>query len=253
MTTTRLRWRALGCFALLLGLLACSSSGSPKDGAPLPGRLAAGKPEGLFFFMDTFNRQDVYYFTPDGRVYRSPTDFTAAGLAAVDAQWRGAFELNGDQMTVKWDGRDVQTQHYQFDPTGFEWDGSFVGVGPFADAKQLTGTFEGHNDAIAVDANTTTLYRTLAFQPDGTFTRDNYAAAHLDSRRGTDSDAPGTVTDAAAASNQAGHWTLDGWFLTLTDEKGTVRSVAFPTSTDDKTGKVLYFRFNGTSYRNTSQ
>ena len=253
MSTASFRWLALSGLIWLLGLAACSSSGSTKDGAPLPGSLSAGKPEGLFFFMDVFNKQDVYYFTLDGRVYRNPADFTAVGLAAVDAQWRGAFEVNGDQMTVKWDGREPQTRHYKYDDTGFEWDGSFICVAPFADAKQLAGTFEGHNDAVAVDANTATLYRTLSFQPDGTFARDTYAAAHLDSRPGTTSDAPGTVTDASATANQAGHYTLDGWFLTLTDGQGTVRGVAFPTSTDDKTGKVLYFRFNGTSYRNSNQ
>lgn len=194
--------------------------------------------------MDVFNRQDVYYFTPDGRVYRNPASFTAAGLAAVDPQWRGAFAINGAQMTVKWDGRAPQTRNYRFDPTGFEWDGSFICVGPFASAQQLNGSFEGHNDAIATDANTLSLYRTLHFLPNGTFTRDLYAAAHLETNGGK-------TTDAASASNQTGHWALNGWYLTLTDAQGTTRGVAFRTDWDEKTDKTLKFRFNGTSYKAT--
>ncbi|QKG55705.1 hypothetical protein GKZ68_03040 [Hymenobacter sp. BRD128] len=202
--------------------------------------------------MNVFNRQGLYYFTPDGRVYADPTDFTDAGLAAVGPQSRGAFEVNGAEMTVKWDQGAPETHPYKSDPTGFEWNGSFVGIGPFADAKQLVGTFEGHNDAVTVDANSTAVYRTLVFQPDGTFTRDNYAAIHLDSRPSTGADpgaAPGTVADGSASSQQAGHWSLDGWFLTLTDAQGTIRALAFPLDQDDKTDKLNRFRFNSTTYR----
>ena len=229
---------------MLVGLLACSASG-PAPGAPLPGRLAGGKPEGLFFFMDVFNRQAIYYFTPDGRVYEEPASFTPAGLAAVVPKERGAVEVNGEEMTVKWDEGAPETHRYKYDATGFEWNGSFVRVGPFASAKQLAGTFEGHNDAIATDANELTSYRTLVLQPDGSFTRDTYAAAHLEA-------STGITTDVASAADQAGHWTLDGWFLTLTDGHGTVRDIAFPTATDDKSGQTQYFRFHGTSYRNAS-
>ena len=150
-------------------------------------------------------------------------------------------------MTVRWTDGQSKTNRFSFDPTGFSWDGGFVGVAPFASARQLVGAFEGRNAAVQVDANTNVMFRTLSFRADGTFSRDNYAAAHLETNAGA-------ATDVSAAAQQAGHWSLSGWFLTLSDGRGTVRGVAFPTSASDDAGKgkVLYFRFNGTSYKNTN-
>ena len=229
----------------VLAVAACSSGGSA--GGPLPGSTAGGKPVGLFFFMDVFNNQHVYYFTPAGQVYVDPADCSAAGLAAVDAHRRGTFAVGGGHMSVKWADGQTKTGNYHSDPTGFGWEGSFVCVAPFASAQQLRGTFDGRNAAVAVDANSATLFRTLTFNPNGTFTRDNYAAAHVETNTGA-------ATEASSASQQAGRWSLSGWYLTLTDARGTVRGLAFPTSTSDdtKSGKVLYFRFNGTSYKNAN-
>ena len=63
--------------------------------APLPGKTTGGRPVGLFFFMDVFNNQKVYYFTPAGQVYVNPVDFSPTGLAAVADAQRGTFALNG--------------------------------------------------------------------------------------------------------------------------------------------------------------
>jgi hypothetical protein len=213
---------------------------------PLPGRTTGGKPVGLFFFMDVFNNERVYYFTPAGQVYVDPANFSPAGLAAVDPRWRGTYAVNSNQMTVRWAAGQPSTFNYHSDPTGFSWNGGFVCVGPFSSARQLLGTFEGRNAAVSVDANSLAVYRTLNFKADGTFTRDNLADGHLETNAGS-------VTEVSGNSKQAGRWSLSGWFLTLTDGQGTIRNLAFPTSLDEKTGKAYYFRFNGTTYKTTAR
>lgn len=237
-----LKWVAV--FAMVLAVAACPGGKAGNANDPVAGSTEGSKPVGLFFFMDLFNHEALYYFAPDGQVYYNPEHFTPAALAAVDVKSHGTYARSGDEMTVKWANGLDQTFAYHSDPTGFSWNGSFVCVGPFASSGQFQGTFEGHNAAVQVDANSLALYRTLHFKPDGTFGRDNYAAAHLE----TDA---GATNDVASAAQQAGHWKLDGWYLTLTDAGGqTVRALAFPTSLDEKTNKAYYFRFNGTTYKN---
>ncbi|GAB3845207.1 hypothetical protein GCM10028822_03340 [Hymenobacter terrigena] len=214
--------------------------------APLPGRTTGGRPVGLFFFMDVFNNEKVYYFTPAGEVYVDPANFSPAGLAAVDPRLRGTYAVNGSQMTVRWAAGPPSTFNYHSDPTGFSWNGGFVCVGPFSSARQLLGTFEGRNAAVSVTASSLAVYRTLNFKADGTFTRDNLTDGHLEANTGS-------VTNVSSASRQAGRWSLNGWFLTLTDGQGTIRNLAFPTSLDEKTGKAYYFRFNGTTYKTTAR
>jgi hypothetical protein len=212
----------------------------------MPGRLASGRPVGLFYYMSVFNEQRLYYFTPAGQVYVDPANYSPAGLAAVSPAWRGTFAINGKQMTIKWADGHTTTGNYHYDPTGFSSEGSFVCVGPFANSRQLVGTFEGRNAAISVDASSLAVYRTLHFNADGTFTRDNLAASHAETNSGF-------TTETTGKSKQAGRWSLNGWVLTLADAQGTVRALAFPTIADDKTGKVSYFRFNGTTYHNNAR
>ncbi|WP_151087822.1 hypothetical protein [Hymenobacter baengnokdamensis] len=246
-----LTWGVLLSTALAVG--ACSSSSGKDTSAAglLPGSTAGGKPVGLFFFVSSsdFNNQHTYYFTPAGQVYVDPTDFSAAALAAVGPGQHGTYAVTGQQMTIKWANGTTKTGHYHADPSGFSCEGSFMCVAPLANPRQLVGTFEGHNAAVTVDANSLAAFRTLVLKPDGTFTRDSYAASHSESHHADNSS---FNTDAASTgAQQAGHWKLDGWYLTLTDAQGTARGVAFRTDWDEKTDQTKIFRFNGTSYKNT--
>ena len=230
---------------------------TPPGPAPLPGSTAGGRPVGLFLNMTGSNRQYVYYFTPAGQVYVDPANFSAAALQAVPPDWRGTYSTAGKEITIKWAGGQAETHAFRHDPTGFGWSGnSFVCVGPFVNPRQLVGTFEGSNSALGLDANSLTLASTLCFQPDGTFTRASLADSHSQTNQdhATSKSAGGYTTDASAASQQAGRWSLSGWWLTLTDARGTVRGLAFPSYTVDgtKAGKAASFRFNGTTYRNTA-
>ncbi|GAA4495064.1 hypothetical protein GCM10023172_06170 [Hymenobacter ginsengisoli] len=247
-----LTWCVLLSTVLVVG--ACSTGIGKDIGAsgPLPGSTAGGKPVGLFFFVSSsdFNNQRTYYFTPAGQVYVDPTDFSAVALAAVPPGQHGSYAVNGKQMTIKWANGSTTAGNYHADESGFSCEGSFMCVAPLASAKQLAGTFEGHNAAVSVNANSLAAFRTLTLKPDGTFTRDNFTASHSESRH---SDKSSFNTDAASTGpQQAGRWKLDGWYLTLTDAQGTARGVAFRTDWDEKTDQTKIFRFNGTSYKNTN-
>ncbi|MFD1469135.1 hypothetical protein ACFQ48_12950 [Hymenobacter caeli] len=245
----RYDWLVPVCLVLALLASCGGSSAGGGPGGPPAGSTAGGKPVGVFFFMDVFNNQHVYCFTPAGQVYVDPADFSAAALAALPPGQRGTCAVSGPTMTIKWADGSTKTGNYRADPTGFGCEGSFMCVAPLAGARQLAGAFEGRNAAVRVDANSLAVYRTLHFLPDGTFTRDSYAAAHLN----TDpTDRADLATDAAsAAPRQAGRWKLDGWYLTLTDAQGTVRAPAFRTDWDEKTDQTKGFCFNGTSYKST--
>ena len=53
------------------------------------------------------------------------------------------------------------------------------------------------------------------------------------------------MAETGGTSQQAGKYTLDGWYLTLTDAQGhRVRDIAYPVGT----GKVNLFNFNGMAY-----
>ncbi len=240
-----LAWGLLLSAALAAGACSAGSAESGSAGGLLPGSTAGGKPVGLFFFVSSsdFTNQRVYYFTPTGQVYKDPTDFSAA-LAALAPAQRGSYAVSGKQMTIKWANGSTTTGNYHADPSGFSCEGSFMCVAPFASPRQLAGTFDGQNAAVTVDANSLALFRTLALKADGTFTRDTYAASHSEVRHADNS---GLATDAASSGpQQAGHWKLDGWYLTLTDAQGhTARDIAYPVGTDSK---VTLFHFNGIAY-----
>ncbi len=238
-------------FAIVVLLASLSACKAQTSKLPLAGSTTGGRPVGLFYYVGGY-KYDItrtYYFTPTGQVYVEPTDFSAAGLAALEPSARGTFAINDKEMTIKWANGQSTSGAFHFDATGFGCQGSYICVAPVGDAQRLVGTFEGRNAARSFDANTLAVFKTLNLKADGTFTRDNYAASHSESRHSDDSR---FVTDASStAAQQAGRWSLDGWYLTLTEASGTVRSVAYRVDWDEKTDKTKRFRFNGTSYQRT--
>ena len=214
--------------------------------APVAGQVVGGRPVGLFFMtrfilaMNTLEKA-TYYFTPAGQVYTNPTDFTAAGLAALPGSSRGTFRVAGGQLAMSWaQGGTNQSKLENPRGTSFEWDaGVFVGMGPFANARQLIGTFEGGNSVSGVGA--AAVSSGLQFRADGTFSTSTAATVSSTTRQST--------VAAGSAGVGAGRWTLMGWTLALTDATGHVtRGLAYPIETDAKTGQVMGFYFNNVAY-----
>lgn len=238
----------VGLALLLSMLLSCSdASGRAADGSPLAGKVVAGKTLGLFFMTRYWVGQSLekaaYYFVPTGQVYQNPTGFTATALAAVPAGRRGSYAVAGGKMTIKWaDGHTSASPVEAGSPDGFGWDaGVFLGVKPFASARQLAGAFEGGN-FISSDAGGLSVSSDLTFRPDGTYAQAGAATGHATSA--------GSTTQVGSAGSGGGQWQLRDWVLTLTAATGkTTSGVAFPVETDEKTGQVTRFYFNNVAYK----
>ncbi|WP_151087823.1 hypothetical protein [Hymenobacter baengnokdamensis] len=218
--------------------------------APLAGRVAGGKPLGLFFMTRYWIgshslEKAAYYFTPAGQAYQNPTGFGAADLAALPAGLRGSYTVTGNTLTIRWaDGHTSTSALQDVHSNAFNWDtGIFLGVQPFANTQQLTGTFEGGN-SISTSSGSAAVSSDLTFRADGT-----YSGGSASSFSGKDTGG-NTTYDAGASGAGAGRWSLNGWVLTLTNAQGqTRRGVAFPFEMDDKTGRVVRFYFDNVAYK----
>lgn len=229
-----------------VGVPRALATGPGPTVAPVAGQVVGGRPVGLFFMtrfimaMNTLEKT-TYYFTPAGQVFTNPTDFTAAGLAALPGRARGTFRVAGGQLIMSWaQGGTSQSKFGNPRANSFEWDtGIFVGMGPFANARQLVGTFEGGNSVSGL--GTAAVSSGLLFRADGTFSTSTAATVSSTTRQST--------VDAGSTNAGAGRWVLTGWTLTLTDAAGRVtRGLAYPIETDAKTGQVMGFYFNNVAY-----
>ncbi len=237
---------------LMLGLLAgCGGPGGAAGdpggaaGDPVAGSLDGGKPVGLFFvtknILGNF-RTMTYYFSPEGVAYENPPGLSPTELAATPAGSQGRYTVDGQTLSIAWTGSEQpETDDMTTLDGGFGWSGGaiFSAVGPFKSADQLVGSFEGGVSTIASAMGQAVVSKSLTFNADGTYTGSGVAT----STSVTES----SVAETGGTSSQSGHWTLDGWYLTLTDAQDhTVRDIAYPVNTSSS--DVSLFNFNGMAY-----
>lgn len=203
-------------------------------------------PNGLFFMTRFWPatgslEKSVWYFAPDGTVYRNLQDgFSKEDLAAHQGP-KGTWKLTGDTLDTVMNGKKVSSK-FKGDKGGFSWDaGIFTGVKPFRDAKSLAGRYEGGESLAGVGGRITTS-KSLVLNPDGTFTWEGVAFA-----KSTTS--ASTVT-SGGQSGTTGRWKVSDYSLTLTSSDGTaLRKIAFPYD-DEKTPVTPdYMYFGGTMYK----
>ncbi|MBH8559812.1 hypothetical protein [Hymenobacter negativus] len=258
-------WRsAVRCGALFGAVL--SMAAAPRDAAaedwpavacttppvasaaPLAGKVVGGKPVGLFFmtrYLMAFHSLEkaTYYFTPAGQVYNNPVDFTPTSLAGLPANARGTYSLAGGQLVMKWaDGNTSKAIFENPSTNSFSWDmGIFVGMSPFANPRQLVGTFEGGN-SVSSSSGAAAAVSSLNFRADGSYSGSSASSFTTNTS--------GSNAHVGSSGEAAGRWALAGWTLTLTDAAGrTTRGVAYPIETNDKTGQVTRFYFNNVAYK----
>ncbi|MFD1469134.1 hypothetical protein ACFQ48_12945 [Hymenobacter caeli] len=227
---------------------AAAGAGAPAAPAPGPapvaGHLEGNKPVGLFFVTKSVLgnfRTLSYYFSPEGVAYENPVGLSPAELAATPEKSKGRYTVAGKALSIAWTGYpQPETAAMNRLGGGFSWSGGsiFSAVGPFKGPGQLLGTFEGGTSTYASAVGQSVVSSTLTFRADGTYTSSGVATVTTATARG--------VAETGGSSQQAGHWKLDGWYLTLTDAQGhTARDVAYPVGTD---AKVTLFQFNGMAY-----
>ncbi|QKG55708.1 hypothetical protein GKZ68_03055 [Hymenobacter sp. BRD128] len=217
----------------------------PAGPAPVAGRLVGGKPVGLFFGTKTVLGHFItmtYYFGPDGVAYENPPGLSVAALAATPARSKGPYSVSGKTLSIAWPGdRKAETAAMNSLTNGFSWSlGSiFSAVGPFQSPSQLVGTFEGGTSTFATAVGQAVVSSTLTFRADGTYQGSGVATVTTATA--------GSVAETGGTSQQAGHWSLSGWYLTLTDAQGrTTRGIAYPVGTGSQ---VTLFNYNGMAYQ----
>ncbi|MGI4874029.1 MAG: hypothetical protein ACRYFX_22955 [Janthinobacterium lividum] len=207
---------------------------------PVAGRVAGGKPLGLFFMTRPIPawhslEKATWYFAPNGQVFRNPQGLNAASYAALAPGDRGVYQAG----SIRWaDGRTEALKMASSSANTFTWDmGTFVGMGPFTSPAQLVGRFEDGNSASGA-----VMVSGLVLQANGTYTggfAGNISATSA-----------GSTVTVGNSGDSAGRWSLSNWVLTLTDNTGHItRGVAYPIEKDDKTGQVMRFYFSNVAYQ----
>jgi hypothetical protein len=199
---------------------------------PAPASFQAGAPVGLYWMSryETGTRtleQTVWYFAPDGTVYRNLEHGFSADDLGRHAGPRGRAGLEGRALRIQWEDGTAKAAPLERDPTGFTWDmGIFSPITRFGAPADIPGTYAGGTGSVRAEGPAVVPQR-LTLRADGTFGWEGVAFR------------PGTGTPAArvvsAPDTTVGRWKLAGHSLTLEAESGlTLRRFAFPDD-DDRT------------------
>jgi hypothetical protein len=250
----RAETRARSIVAVLLVTFAAACSGSDetvdasqgKDGPPTA-RWSSGVPVGLYFMTRFWPssgslEKSVWYFAPDGSVYRELIDgFSAADLAAHAGPTGKAVRI-GEDLEITWQDGKKSKAGYSANATGFGWDaGIFTPVKPIASAAAIAGSYEG-GESLSTGGGGGAVSRSIELRADGTYVSG--AAGSLTSR--TDQ----SQVSAGASGSEGGKWTASNYSITLTDHAGkVVRQIAFPY--DDTSTPITpdHLYIGGTMYK----
>lgn len=204
----------------------------PDPDQPMPAAFQAGVPVGLYW-MSRYQsgtrtlEQTVWYFAPDGTVYRNlEQGFSAAELVRHPGP-RGRATVENRTLQVRWQDETTTSAHLERDRTGFTWDmGIFTPITRFGEPEEIPGTYSGGIGSVGVEG-TAVVPQRLTLQANGTFAWEGVA---FQSGSGTPA-----VRIVSAPDTTRGRWKLAAYSLTLEAESGlTLRRFAFPDD-DDRT------------------
>jgi hypothetical protein len=216
------------------------------EGKPEPAAFKKGRPVGLYRMTRKgpsapVLENPVWYFAPDGTVYRGlETGFSRADLA-THAGSTGQAVIERDHLVIAWeDGRKTRSPLAR-EERGFTWDdASFSSVIPFASAADLAGTYEG-GESGPPDENRAAVGSILALRRDGTFSWSGVSFVESTGE-------PGRLRTSAAGGRTNGTWHVSGFSLVLTNDEGTVyRRIAFLWDETEPV-KLQRFFFGGILY-----
>ncbi|MBL9212798.1 MAG: hypothetical protein JNL92_20220 [Opitutaceae bacterium] len=202
------------------------TASEPDNERPAAASFQAGRPVGLYW-MNRYHsatralEKSVWYFAPDGTVYRNlQHGYSGAELAAHKGP-RGTASLSDRTLHIRWADGAVSAGPLERDRTGFTWDmGIFSAVERFGDASELPGVYSGNGDGVA-ETRPAVVPQRLTLRADGSFLWEGVSFLPPQGS--------GPVQIAAATEPTTGRWELREFSLTLTADSGVVvRRFAFP-------------------------
>jgi hypothetical protein len=214
------------------------------------GHMSGGKPVGLYFMTRflIYNgslEKVVWYFAPDGRVFRDVRDGFAPEDLAAHTGAHGTYDVNGDALTIHWsDGKETSNkiEPDEKNPDFFAWDtGLFAPVNAFTDSSEVVGSWEG-GESLSGGGNFAAVSKTLTLRADGTYSREGVSSFKSVSDQ--------SEVSVGGTSANSGRWELSGYTLTLTQNDGKViHGIAFPFDDESTAVKPDRFFFGGTMYK----
>ncbi|MGH7944005.1 MAG: TPR end-of-group domain-containing protein, partial [Opitutaceae bacterium] len=154
-----------------------------KPAAPT---VKKGVPSGLFLMTRYLPatqglERDVWYFGPDGDVYRNLKDgFSKSDLAAHSGP-RGKLSGATPVLEIVWHNGERTAAELEPDGAGFTWDmGMFVPITAFEDSTDVAGIYEGA-ESVGIESNDVPVSQRLELNADGTFRWNGVSFARAES------------------------------------------------------------------------
>ena len=191
-------------------------------------------------FNGSYLEKHVFYFAPNGVLYKKPEGADATSLARHRGE-KNRYTVSGKTINIRRaNGSITQTGFNPADPGSFNLDGLIMTLRkPFTRPQELVGKFDG--GASISGASTSS---SLQLNADGTYS--GYSVTSVSTR--TDAGR----TDLGAQGGTSGTWRWSGWTLQFRDRAGNVSNqIVFPyefrgAGTEMKrymyVGEVMYTR-----------
>ncbi len=196
--------------------------------------------ETYFFGTSLSIKNEGWFFTPNGRVSKSPTGGFDPKAFATTEQAQGSdgiYWIADGKLTIAW-AKGSKPTVYSFERKGAELVISGIGATPVQGMKKGWRADVAYEGGASIGGGALASSTTIIFRKDGTYSRDSIGSIS----------SAGTRVEVSAYSqaSEAGKYEFDGYTLTLTQKDGVVsKYTVFAFSDRDQQGAPEYLWRDG--------
>ena len=196
--------------------------------------------ETYFFGTSLSINNEGWFFTPGGRVSKSPSgglDLKALATAPDARTSDGSYWIADGKLTIAWAGEATPTS-YSFEQKGEELVIAGIGATPVQGMAKGWRADVAYEGGASIGGGALASSTTIIFRKDGTYSRDSIGSIR----------SVGTQVgvSAYAQASEAGRYEFDGYTLTLTHKEGLVtKHTVFAFSDRDGQGAPEYLWRDG--------
>ncbi len=196
--------------------------------------------ETYFFGTSLSITNEGWFFTPGGRVSKSPSggmDLKAFATAPEARTSDGSYWLADGKLNVVWAGQSTPTS-YSFEQKDKELVIAGIGATPVQGMAKGWRADVAYEGGASIGGGALASTTTIIFRKDGTYSRDSIGSIR--------SVGPQVGVSAYAQASEAGRYEFDGYTLTLTHKEGLVtKHTVFAFSDRDGQGAPEYLWRDG--------